>query len=80
MTVSFTTDILPLFTSIDIEHMGHVGVELDDYSYMSQPANAVEVHEQVSSGSMPPSDSGEQPWSPDKVELFKAWMDGGYQP
>jgi hypothetical protein len=80
MTVSFKTDILPLFTSMDIEHMRRAGVELDDYSYMSQPGNAGEVHERVSTGSMPPSDSGEQPWSQDKVQLFKAWMDGGYQP
>jgi hypothetical protein len=29
---------------------------------------------------MPPSDSGEQPWSQDQVALFKAWMDGGFEP
>jgi hypothetical protein len=46
---------------------------------MSQPAIASTVYEQVSSGGMPPSGSGEQPWSEDKVQLFKAWMDGGYQ-
>jgi hypothetical protein len=27
---------------------------------------------------MPPRNSGEQPWTPDQVQLFKAWMDGGY--
>jgi hypothetical protein len=80
MTVSFETDILPLFTSMDIEHMGRVGLALDDYSSMSQPAIASAVYEQVSSGGMPPSDSGEQPWSQDQVALFKAWMEGGYQP
>jgi hypothetical protein len=80
MTVSFKTDILPLFTSLDIEHMAYVSVSLDDYSYMSEPANAGEVYEQVSSGRMPPRDSGEEPWSQDEVQLFKAWMDGGCQP
>jgi hypothetical protein len=80
MTVTFQTDILPLFTSMDIEHMSRAQVSLDDYSYMSQPDNANRVYEQVSSGHMPPSDSGEQPWSEDKVQLFKTWMDGGYQP
>jgi hypothetical protein len=79
MTVSFNTNILPLFTSIDIEHMSYAGVSLDDYAYMSQPANASAVYEQVSTGKMPPSDSAEQPWSQDQVRLFKAWMDGGYQ-
>jgi hypothetical protein len=80
MTVSFQTDILPLFTSMDIEHMARAEVSLDDYSYMSQPDNANRVYEQVSSGHMPPGDSGEQPWSQDRVELFKTWMDGGFQP
>jgi hypothetical protein len=79
MTVSFDADILPLFTSMDVDHMGHVGLALDDYSAMSQASIAANVYEQVSTGGMPPSDSGEQPWSEDKVQLFKAWMDGGYQ-
>lgn len=80
MTVSFTTDILPLFTSMDVEHMGRAGVSLDDYAYMREPANASSVYESVASGTMPPGNSGEQPWPPDRVQLFKAWMDGGYQP
>ena len=80
MTVSFETDILPLFTSMDIEHMRFAGVLLDDYSYMSQPANAAAVYETVSTGKMPPANSGEQPWSQDKVKLFNAWTDGGYRP
>ena len=80
MTVSFKTDILPLFTSMDIEHMSHAGVSLDEYAYMSEPANASSVYDTVSTGTMPPGSSGEPPWSPDQVQLFKAWMDGGYQP
>jgi hypothetical protein len=31
MALSFKTDILPLFTSMDIQHMGGMGVLLDDY-------------------------------------------------
>jgi hypothetical protein len=80
MTVSFKTDILPMFTGVDIEHMSYAGVLLDDYAYMSEPANAESVYEQVAAGSMPPGDSGEQPWSQDQVRLFKGWMDGGRQP
>jgi hypothetical protein len=79
MTVSFKSDVLPLFTSMDIDHMGRVGLALDDYTSMSQPAIASAVYEQVSTGAMPPSDSGEQPWAQDQVQLFKAWIDGGYQ-
>ncbi len=80
MSVSFRTDIVPLFTSIDIDHMNALGTKLDDYSFMSQPDKANLVYELVSSGKMPPGSSGEEPWSPDKVQLFKAWMDGGYEP
>jgi hypothetical protein len=80
MTVSFDADILPLFTSMDIEHMGYARVSLDDYAYMSQPANASTIYEKVSTGTMPPGDSGEQRWSSAQVQLFKEWMDGGYQP
>jgi hypothetical protein len=61
MTVSFKTDILPLFTSMDIEHMSNAGVLLDEYAYMSQPANAKSVYDTVSTGTMPPGDSGEHP-------------------
>ena len=80
MTVSFKSDVLPLFTDVDIEHMTDKGVPLDDHSYMSQPSNADRVYAAVSNGWMPPSGSGEQAWSQEKVELFKAWIDGGCQP
>ena len=73
MTVSFKTGIVPMFTSMDIEHMSALGALLDDYSFMSQPGNASLVYQVVSSGKMPPSTSGEDPWSRDKVQLFKAW-------
>ena len=79
MAVSFKIDILPMFTSMDIAHMSRAGVLLDDYTYMSNPASATSVYEQVAAGTMPPGDSGEQPWSQEQVQLFKAWMDAGYQ-
>jgi hypothetical protein len=79
-TVGFTSDIMPLFTQVDIDHMQQQGVELSDYAYMSDPTNADAVYQQVSTGAMPPSwGGGAGPWSEDKVQLFKQWMDGGYQ-
>lgn len=80
MAISFKTDIVPLFTSVDIEHMNRLEVQLDDYAYMSQPDNAAGVHRAVSNGTMPPRASGEEPWSEDRVQLFKQWMDEGYAP
>lgn len=80
-TVSFATDILPLFTQVDIDHMQEQGVQLNDYGYMSTPANASAVYGQLSSKQMPPSwGGGGGPWSDSNIALFKAWMDGGYQP
>jgi hypothetical protein len=37
MATSFKTDIVPLFTSVDKEHMSRLEVPLDDYAYMSRP-------------------------------------------
>jgi len=79
-TVSFKSDILPLFTQMDIDHMQGFGVELDSYDYMKDPGNAKSVYYQVSQKLMPPAHSGEDPWSEDKVALFDDWMEGGYQP
>jgi hypothetical protein len=80
--VSFQSDILPLFTNDDVDHMNQQGVNLNQYTYMKQPANAQAVYDQVSSGSMPIDDNGNpvRTWSQDQVQLFKSWMDGGYQP
>jgi hypothetical protein len=79
MAVSFARDIRPLFTDMDVEHMKHAGVELDDYEYMRDPAHAQNVLEAVSAGRMPPSDSGEPPWPPGRVQLFRDWIAAGYQ-
>ncbi len=38
--VSFAADIKPLFRAIDISHMKRFNVELDNYTYMSNPNNA----------------------------------------
>jgi hypothetical protein len=79
--VSFAQDILPLFTATDVQHMQRMGVELAEYSFMSTPANAKSVYEQLLSKKMPPSfGGGDGPWSDTNIALFKSWVDGGYQP
>jgi hypothetical protein len=81
-TVSFKVDVLPLFDkATDIPHMARGGVMLADYAYMSIPANAKAVLDRLDGTVlpiMPPKPA--QPWSPDKIALFKAWMAGGYLP
>jgi len=41
--VSFERDIRPLFRAIDISHMARHGINLDDYTFMSDPDNADSV-------------------------------------
>jgi hypothetical protein len=79
MAVTFERDIRPLFTDMDIAHMKGFGVSLDDFGYMRDPAHAQQILNRVSNGSMPPRRSGEPPWSPEDVQLFQDWIDGGYQ-
>lgn len=79
--VSFARDILPLFTQADIDHMEEMGVLLNDHAYMSKPKNAEAVYDTLEAKTMPPTwGGGTGPWSDEQIALFKAWMDGGYQP
>jgi hypothetical protein len=74
MAPSFASDIRPLFRDGDIQCMVAGGVHLDDFAWMSVPANAHSVYDSVSAGTMPP----DAPWPPEQVSLFKRWMDEGY--
>jgi hypothetical protein len=79
--ISFAAQILPLFTETDIAHMANFSVMLAEYSYMSQPANAQDVLDHLNgtaSPLMPPAPAG--PWPVANIQLFQAWMAGGYQP
>jgi hypothetical protein len=75
MATSFASDIKPLFTALDREHM--MG-SFDLWDYDDVKANASGIYNTVEDGSMPPSGSGEPRWSPDMVARFKSWMDEGY--
>lgn len=78
--VSFENDIKPLFRSVDVEHMEHYGVLLDDYAYMSDAtgdhANARAVLNTLANKGMPP---GGPFWPQDGLDLFAKWMSDGYQ-
>ena len=80
--VSFATDIKPLFRAIDIAHMKSFGVELDDYTYMSNPSNADAVLATLSpQGKEPPSmPPGGPYWTAAQLALFAQWQKDGYQP
>jgi hypothetical protein len=81
-TVSFATDILPLFSkTTDVPHMANRGVMLADYNYMSIPANAQRVLDHLD-GTVPPimPPKPAAPWTQSNVALFREWMAGGYKP
>jgi hypothetical protein len=82
MQVSFASDIKPLFRAIDISHMKKFKIDLDDYTYMSNPNNANQVLAALSphDGEPPSMPPGGPYWSPAQRELFVQWQKDGYQP
>lgn len=80
--ISFAADIKPLFRAIDISHMKPFGVELDDYTYMSNPDNANSVYETLAPhDGEPPSMPPDGPyWTPAQLALFVQWQKDGYKP
>jgi len=76
----FAAEIRPLFTDEDINHMS---VAFDLSSYDDVKDHAEEILDRVSrpgdgTGRMPPPPR--EHWSPEKIQLFRDWMDGGCQP
>jgi hypothetical protein len=76
MALSFATDIKPMFTSKDQEHMTFM---FDLWNYDDVKSNASEIYTTVQEGTMPPPGTGER-WTPDQVARFKSWMDEGCAP
>jgi hypothetical protein len=80
--VSFARDIRPLFRAVDIAHMKRHKINLDDYTFMSNPDNANKVL-----GTLSPHDAhaplmppGGPYWTEDQLALFAQWQHEGYQP
>ena len=78
--VSFANDILPLFRPQDIQHMQPMGVKLDDYAYMSTPANAQQVYDYLMGTSSPRMPLGGPYWTQAQLQMFNTWMTTGYNP
>ena len=77
-TLSYEKDIKPLFTATDQAHMSFM---FDLWSYEEVKNNANDIYDAVSHQRMPPSPPhGEGPWTQDKIDLFKKWMDEGFPP
>ena len=80
--VSFARDIRPLFRAVDVEHMKVHGVNLDDYTFMSDVDNANKVFGALSAhdGNPPPMPPGGPYWTADQLALFAQWQKDGYLP
>ena len=76
-SVSFERDIRPLFREIDLDHMGPMGVALDDYDYMSDPSNAQSVYEYLTGDQEPRMPVGGPYWSQEQLELYSRWLEAG---
>jgi hypothetical protein len=75
MPLSFAIDIRPLFRdSQDIDFMQGHGLDLS--SYEDVQARAPEIYARLADGSMP----CDEPWPPERLRLFKLWMDEGLAP
>jgi hypothetical protein len=59
--------------------MQNIGVELNDYTYMSHPRMQSRYTASSRRRKMPPSRGGSGPWFDIDVTLFKSWIEGGYQ-
>ena len=68
--VGFERDIRPLFRDRDVESMSFA---FDLRSYDDVRANAQQILEKVSDGSMPCDGT----WPTDRVALFRKWVDAG---
>jgi hypothetical protein len=82
MPVSFASDIKPMFHDVDVSHMKRLKIDLDDYTFMSNPNNANKVLAVLSSqdGEPPSMPPGGPYWSAAQLELFAQWQKDGYQP
>jgi len=79
MAVSFATNIRPLFTDTDIDHMSFF---CNLASYDDVKANAADILSRLNGAGgpqMPPASSG-GPWSAAKIGLFQTWISDGCQP
>jgi hypothetical protein len=73
--VSFATDIRPLFRdSPDVDSMQGYGLDLSSYKEVKERAS--EIYARLEDGSMP----CDEPWAPERLAIFRLWMDEGFPP
>lgn len=76
MSLSFARDIRPMFTDTDVAHMKKM-MDLSSRDSVFEHADA--IYATVSTGTMPPPNTGEK-WTPEMCAKFKAWQEQGGPP
>ena len=77
-SLSFATDIRPMFTDVDVDHMKKGDLDLSDRDDVLKNADA--IYATVLNGTMPPPASGEPRWTAEMCERFKTWQQQGGPP
>ena len=76
--LSFTKDIRPMFTDLDVDHLRPLGLDLSSKDDVAK--NADDVYAHVSAGTMPPPSTGEERWTDEMCAKFKQWQTEGCPP
>ena len=72
MALSFAADIRPLFRDTpDVDSMQGYGLDLSSYDEVK--ARAPDIYACLADRSMP----CDEPWSKERLAIFKSWMDEG---
>ena len=76
-SLSFATDIRPMFSDVDIDHMKRAGMDLSSRDDVAKHAAAILAV--VTSGAMPPP-AENRAWSKEMCAKFERWMKSGFAP
>ena len=71
--MGFEDDIKPLFRESDRSRMEWA---FDLWDYEAVKENSAAILERLEEGDMPCDGA----WPPDQIDMFRAWIDGGYAP
>ncbi len=75
MPLSFAKDIRPLFRDTpDVDSMKEYGLDLSSYAEVK--VHAENIYVRLEDQSMP----CDEPWPPERLALFKRWMEEGMAP
>jgi hypothetical protein len=73
--ISFDVDIRPLFRDRDVNSMKSIGgFDLSKYEDVKERSS--DILERLEDGSMPCDGA----WPPEQIQLFRDWIDQGYNP